>query len=71
MIRNYFIIAIRRLSKQFSYTFINVVGLSVGVASFLLIMMYIQFHLGFDHHIPDIDQLYRVVQIQQAEGVGE
>lgn len=71
MIRNYFIISVRRLSKQFSYTLINVIGLSVGVASFLLIMMYIQFHLSFDHQIPEIDQLYRVVQIQQAEGVGE
>lgn len=71
MIRNYFIIAVRRLVKQFSYTAINVIGLSVGVASFLLIMMYIQFHLSFDHQIPEIDHLYRVVQIQQAEGVGE
>ena len=71
MIRSYFLIAFRSLIKQFSYTAINVAGLSIGLASFLLILLFIRFHLGFDQHIPEIDQLYRVVQIQQAEGVGE
>ncbi len=71
MIYNYLKIAIRSLYKQLSYTAINVVGLSTGIASFLLIMLYIQYHLGFDSQIPDQDQWYRIVQIQQAEGVGE
>lgn len=71
MIQNYFKIALRRLLRQFSYTAINVIGLSAGIASFLLIMLYIQYHLEFDKHIPEIQSLYRVVQIQQADGVGE
>lgn len=71
MFRNYLKIAIRSLLKQFSYTAINVLGLTVGIASFLLIMLYIQYHLGFDRQIPEGEQFYRVVQIQQAEGVGE
>ncbi len=71
MYNNYFKIAFRNLLRQFSYTLINVVGLSSGIAAFLLIMLYIQFHLSFDKHIPEVENLYRVIQIQQAEGVGE
>lgn len=71
MYYNYFKIAFRNLLRQFSYTLINVVGLSSGIAAFLLIMLYIQFHLSFDKHIPEVENLYRVIQIQQAEGVGE
>ncbi|MDO8897550.1 MAG: ABC transporter permease [Bacteroidales bacterium] len=71
MIRNYLKIALRRLIRQFSYTAINVIGLSAGIASFLLIMMYVQYHFSFDKHIPDIGRWHRVVQIQMAQGVGE
>ncbi len=71
MYRNYLKIAFRNLYKQYSYTLINVIGLSTGIAAFLLIVLYIQFHLSFDKHIPNIENLYRVIQIQQAEGVGE
>lgn len=71
MFHNYLKIAIRSLMKQFSYTLINVIGLSTGVAAFLMIMLYLQFHLGFDKQIPEQEKLFRVVQIQQADGVGE
>lgn len=71
MFQNYLKIALRRLLRQYSYTSINIIGLSAGIASFLLIMLYIQYHLSFDRHIPDIDNWYRVVQVQYAEGVGE
>ncbi len=71
MFYSYFKIAIRNLLKQWSYTLINVFGLMIGIAAFLLIALYIQYHLSFDRHVPDADQLYRVVQIQHADGVGE
>ncbi len=71
MFRSYIKIAIRNLLKQWSYTVINVFGLMVGIAAFLLIALFIQYHLSFDNHIPEADQLFRVVQVQQAQGVGE
>ncbi|MBZ0243135.1 MAG: ABC transporter permease [Bacteroidales bacterium] len=71
MYYNYLKIAFRNLFRQLSYTLINVVGLGTGIAAFLLIMLYIQYHLSFDEHIPEAENLYRVTQIQQAEGVGE
>jgi putative ABC transport system permease protein len=68
---NYFKIAFRNLYKQLAYTLINVVGLSTGIAAFLLIMLFVQYHFSFDKHIPEADRCYRLIQIQQAEGVGE
>ncbi len=71
MFGSYLRIAIRNLLKQWPYTLINMFGLMVGIAAFLLIALFIQYHLNFDKHIPGKDQFYRVVQIQQAHGVGE
>jgi len=71
MILNYIIISFRNLVAQKSYSLINIIGLSVGIAAFLLIFLHIQYELGFNKHITRSSQLYRCVEIQQAPGVGE
>ena len=71
MFVNYIKIALRVLVRQRTYTLINITGLTVGIASFVLILLYIQYELGFDKNIPDIDHLYRCVEIQHAQGVGD
>ena len=71
MLKNYLKIALRVLFRQRTYALINITGLTVGIASFVLILLYIQHELGFDKHIPEADQLYRCVEIQHAQGVGE
>ena len=64
MIRNYLKIAVRTLVKQKSYAGINIAGLAIGIASCLLIFMYITHERSYDNFYPDVEQLYRV-------GVGE
>ncbi len=71
MIFNYIKLGARNLLYQKSYTMINVVGLSIGIAAFLLIFLHVQYELGFNKHIPEAERLYRCVEIQQAPGVGE
>ena len=71
MILNYLKLGIRNLINQKSYSVINIVGLSIGIAAFLLIFLHIQYELGYNKHIPESDRLYRCVEIQQAPGVGE
>ncbi len=71
MIANYLTTALRNLLRQKSYTLINLAGLSVGIASFLLIALYVQHESGFDKHLSKRDFLYRVVEIQNEPGVGE
>lgn len=71
MIFNYIKFGIRNLLNQKSYSIINIAGLSIGIAAFLLISLHLQYELGFNKEIPDSDRLYRCVEIQQAPGVGE
>ena len=71
MIFSYIKIGIRNLLMQKSYSLINIIGLTIGIAAFLLIAMHIQYELSYNKHIPEVNQLYRCVEIQQAAGVGE
>jgi putative ABC transport system permease protein len=71
MILNYLKLGARNLFRQKSYSLINIIGLSIGIAAFLLIFLHIQYEMGYNKYIPDSNRLYRCVEIQQAPGVGE
>lgn len=64
MLRNYLTIALRNLSKQKLYTFVNIFGLTLGLACFILILRYVQYELNFDTFHEKADQIHRVVQRQ-------
>ncbi len=60
MIKNYFKIAWRNLSKNKGYTAINILGLASGLAVCLLISLYIVDELSFDRYNLNADRIYRV-----------
>jgi putative ABC transport system permease protein len=62
MFRNYFKIALRQLKKQGFYSAIKIGGFALGIATCLLIALYIRFELSFDKMYPNGDRLYRVIQ---------
>ena len=62
MLRNYFKIALRQLRKQGFYSVIKIGGFALGIATCLLITLYIRFELSFDTLYPNGDRLYRVIQ---------
>ncbi len=66
MIRNYIRIATRKLLRNKSYTTINIIGLSVGIASCLLIFLIVQFELSFDTYHSKKDRIYRLVTISHT-----
>jgi putative ABC transport system permease protein len=61
MIKNYFKVALRNLIKQKVYTSINVLGLSVGIASCLLIIMFVVDEFSYDRFHKNAGQIYKVV----------
>ena len=63
MFRTYIKTAIRSLGKYKSNAFINIAGLIVGFAAFLLIFLVIQYEESFDNFHTNKDQIYRVVRI--------
>lgn len=70
MIKSAFKIAIRSLSKQLGYTVLNILGLTFGIATFLVLFLYLTDELQFDKAM-DLENTYRLVQIQSAPGAGE
>lgn len=60
MIRNYLKIAIRNILKQKSYTFLNVAGLSLGMAASLLILQYVKYERSFDTFHDRAGDIYRI-----------
>ncbi|MEP1032010.1 ABC transporter permease [Ekhidna sp.] len=60
MIKNYLKVAIRTLLRQKSYAGINIAGLAIGLASCLLIMMYVFHERSYDNFYPEGEQIYRV-----------
>jgi putative ABC transport system permease protein len=60
MIRNYIKTAYRSLLKNKGFTFLNVFGLSVGLATCLLIVFYVTDELGFDRFNTKADRIYRM-----------
>lgn len=61
MFKNNLKIAIRNLLRQKIYSFINVMGLAVGVASCLLIVLFIRNEFSYDKFFKDQDRIYRMV----------
>ncbi|MBC7922684.1 MAG: ABC transporter permease, partial [Ferruginibacter sp.] len=60
MFAHYLKMAIRNLLKQKFYALINVMGLSIGLASWLLITLYVMNQLSYDRFHQRADRLYRV-----------
>ncbi len=63
MIKNYFKIAWRNLWKNKLFSFINIIGLAVGVACCVLIFLYVQNELSYDKYNKKADRIYRVTSV--------
>lgn len=68
MLKNYLTIAIRHLWKQKEYAVINVLGLAIGMACTLLILMYVYDEINYDRFNDKADRMYRVVLEQKFQG---
>ncbi|MHA4739772.1 ABC transporter permease [Dyadobacter sp. MSC1_007] len=68
MIRNYFKIAFRNLLKSKTFSAINVLGLALGMACSLVIMLWIKDELAVDAFHANKDQLYRIYMREYFSG---
>ena len=60
MFQNYVVTALRNLAKHRLYSFINIAGLAVALASAILIMLFVRDELSWDKWVPGQEGLYRV-----------
>ncbi len=60
MLKNIFKVALRNLFKDRFYSFLNILGLSIGIAASFLIVLYVVDELSYEHSFKDKERIYRV-----------
>ena len=68
MIKNFFRIAIRNISRHKGFTFINITGLAVGLAASLLILLWVQDEFSYEKYNLNAENIYRVEEDQFYSG---
>jgi putative ABC transport system permease protein len=71
MFVNYFKTAVRNIINHKGYSIINIAGLAIGLAVFILIASFVDFHLSFDEFHKDADQIFTVIQVLPSDKEGE
>jgi len=67
MIKNYIKTAWRNISRDISYSTINIFGLAAGLASFIVILLYLNYELSYDKWNPELKKVYRVSMQTNAD----
>jgi predicted permease len=68
MYRNYLKIAWRGLTKNRTFSLVNILGLAVGMTVTLLIGLWVRHEYSFDRFLPDYEQAYQVYMSYMQEG---
>ncbi len=63
MLRNYFKVAFRNLQRNKAFSLINIFGLAFGLATCLLIMLYIFDESRYDKHHKNSDRIFRIATV--------
>ncbi len=69
MLKSYFRIGWRNLIKNKGYSFINIAGLSAGMATAMLIGLWIWDEVSYDHNFTNYDRIAQVMQHNTANGI--
>src|SRR5690242_5908197 len=65
MLKNYFKIAFRNISRNKIYSFINIAGLSLGLACAMLIILYVKDEVSFDRFHKNGKNIYRIASVMK------
>ena len=60
MFKNYFKTALRNLTRNKVYSFINITGLSLGLACSMLIILYVKDEVSYDRFHDGVNRIYRI-----------
>jgi len=63
MFKSYFKLALRNLARNKIYSFINIAGLSLGLASAMLIILYVKEEVSYDRFHAGVNRIYRVTSL--------
>ena len=60
MVKHYFKVTFRHIRKHLMISILNISGLAIGIACFVLIMLYVNHELNYDRHNEHFENIYRV-----------
>ncbi len=66
MFKNYFLTSIRYLKRYKAFSFINISGLAIGMACFLLIFLYVKYEFSYDKFHKDSQNIYRIIDYNDS-----
>jgi putative ABC transport system permease protein len=69
MFKNYFKTAFRNLERNKVYSFINIAGLSIGLACAMFIMLYVKDEVSFDRFHKNVNHIYRIARKSNGNNV--
>jgi ABC-type antimicrobial peptide transport system permease subunit len=70
MIKNYFKIALRNIKRYSTYSILNISGMAIGMASAILILLWVQDEWSYDRHFENANELFRVIENQNLPAGG-
>jgi len=68
MLTNYIIVAIRNLIRHKGYSFINIMGLALGISAAMFIFIWVSDEASMNQFHKNVDRIYRVEQDQDYNG---
>jgi putative ABC transport system permease protein len=68
MFANFIILAFRNLTKRKLYSFINILGLALGIAVCLVILKYVDFELSYDSSHQKAARIFRTTTSYHQNG---
>jgi len=69
MLKNYLLSLYRNITRNRFYSFLNIAGLSIGIAAAIFILLYVQDELSFDKYNEKRDRIFRIERSRNA-GIG-
>lgn len=71
MWRNYLTVGIRALAKNRAYAVINILGLAIGMAACLMILLFVRYEQSYDEWLPNADNIYQFQSWYRSRETGE
>jgi len=71
MLRHLLTIAIRNILKHFNYSILNILGLAIGISSFLFILIFVSDELKYDRFHENHEQIYRMNRLYDSNDINE
>ncbi|AGH49798.1 MULTISPECIES: ABC transporter permease [Sphingomonadales] len=71
MWRNYLTVGIRSLAKNRAYALINILGLAIGMAACLMILLFVRYELSYDRFLPGVEDTYELQSFYTSKQTGQ